>query len=66
MRVVNEPLLFGRAGDDVLMQAVAPLEDDPRDWANSGRKLMDKAVPQNVPRQLKENALEIDWDHAHE
>lgn len=65
LRVVNEPLLFGRAGDDVLMQSVAPLEDDPRDWAQSGRKLMERAVPQNVRRLLKEQALKIDWDHAH-
>jgi L,D-transpeptidase ErfK/SrfK len=66
VRVVNQPLLFGRAGDDVLMQPVGALEDDPRDWANNGRKLMEKSVPSSVRRLLKEKALKIDWDHAHE
>ena len=65
VRVVNQPLLFGRAGDDVLMQPVGALEDDPRDWANDGRKLMEKSVPQSVRKLLKEKALKIDWDHAH-
>jgi L,D-transpeptidase ErfK/SrfK len=66
LRVVNQPLLFGRLGDDALMQPVGALEDDPRDWANEGRKLMEKAVPQSVRRLLKERALKIDWEHAHE
>jgi L,D-transpeptidase ErfK/SrfK len=66
LRVVNQPLLFGRLGDDVLMQPVGALEDDPRDWANDGRKLMEKSVPQSARRLLKEKALKIDWDHAHE
>jgi L,D-transpeptidase ErfK/SrfK len=66
LRVVNQPLLFGRFGDDVLMQAVGALEDDPRDWANNGRKLMEKSVPQSARRLLKEKTLKIDWDHAHE
>jgi FAD/FMN-containing dehydrogenase len=48
------------------MQPVGALEDDPRDWANEGRKLMEKAVPQSVRRLLKERALKIDWEHAHE
>jgi L,D-transpeptidase ErfK/SrfK len=66
LRVVNQPLLFGRSGDDVLMQPVGALEDDPRDWANNGRKLMETAVPQTVRKLLKEKALKINWDHAHE
>ena len=65
LRVVNQPLLFGRLGDDVLMQPVGALEDDPRDWANNARKLMEKSVPQSVRRLLKEKALKIDWEHAH-
>ena len=65
LRVVNQPLLFGRLGDDVLMQPVGALEDDPRDWANEGRKLMEKAVPQSARRLLKDRALKIDWEHAH-
>ncbi len=65
VRVVNQPLLFGRAGDDVLVQSLGALEDDKRDWSNDGRKLMEKAVPQRVRRMLKERALTIDWERAH-
>ncbi len=65
VRVVNQPLLFGRSGDDVLMQSLGPLEDDTRDWGNGGRKLMEKALPPSVRGLLKEKALTIDWEHAH-
>lgn len=64
VRVVNQPLLFGRAGDDVLMQSLGALEDDKRDWTNDGRRLMEKAVPERVRRELKQRALAIDWEHA--
>jgi L,D-transpeptidase ErfK/SrfK len=64
VRVVNQPLLFGRMGDDVLIQALGALEDDTRDWEKSRRKLMEKAMPEPMRRGLKEKKLSIDWERA--
>lgn len=64
VRVVNQPLLFGRSGDDVLVQALGALEDDTRDWARNGRKLMEKSIPDRVRKQLKDKAIAIDWERA--
>jgi len=64
VRVVNQPLLFGRNGEDVLVQALGALEDDTRDWQKHGRKLMEKALPETVRRGLKEKAITIDWERA--
>jgi len=64
VRVVNQPLLFGRYGEDVLVQALGALEDDTRDWQKNGRKLMEKALPETVHRGLKEKAITIDWERA--
>ena len=64
VRVVNQPLLFGRSGDDVLVQALGALEDDTRDWAKNGRKLMEKSMPDRVRKQLKEKTITIDWERA--
>ena len=64
VRVVNQPLLFGRNGEDVLVQALGALEDDTRDWQKNGRKLMEKALPETVRRGLKEKAITIDWERA--
>jgi L,D-transpeptidase ErfK/SrfK len=64
VRAVNQPLLFGRNGDDVLVQALGALEDDTRDWEKNRRKLMEKSVPEPVRRGLKERKLTIDWQRA--
>ncbi len=32
VRIVNQPYLFARLGDDLVFEAHAPLEDDERDW----------------------------------
>ncbi len=32
VRIVNQPYLFARSGEDLVFEAHAPLEDDDRDW----------------------------------
>lgn len=65
LRVVNQPVLFGRNGDDVLVQPYGALEDDTRDWDGEARKLMEKAVPEATRRMIKERKLTIDWERVH-
>jgi L,D-transpeptidase ErfK/SrfK len=70
LRVVNQPYLFGRDGDDVLMQSYGALEDDKRDWDKLRRKLLEKSLSEHVRQEIKERKLAIDWERidalAHE
>ncbi len=65
LRVVNQPVLFGRAGEDVLVQSYGALEDDQRDWSGSARKLMEKSMPEATRKMIKEDKLTIDWERVH-
>ncbi|HEY7377562.1 MAG TPA: L,D-transpeptidase family protein [Steroidobacteraceae bacterium] len=66
LRVVNQPVLFGRNGDsDVLVQAYGALEDDKRDWSGNARKLMEKSIPESTRKAIKDQQLSIDWDRVH-
>ncbi len=65
LRVVNQPVLFGRAGEDVLVQPYGALEDDKRDWSGGARKLMEKSMPEATRKVIKEDKLTIDWDRMH-
>jgi L,D-transpeptidase ErfK/SrfK len=65
LRVVNQPVLFGRAGEDVLVQPYGALEDDERDWSGSARKLMEKSMPEATRKMIKEDKLVIDWERVH-
>ena len=65
LRVVNQPVLFGRNGDDVMVQPYGALEDDTRDWAGAARKLMEKSIPEATRKMIKEGKLTIDWDRVH-
>src|SRR5882672_9859501 len=65
LRVVNQPVLFGSNGDDVLVQAYGALEDDKRDWSGNARKLMEKSIPEPTKRVIKEQKLAIDWERMH-
>jgi L,D-transpeptidase ErfK/SrfK len=65
LRVVNQPVLFGRAEDDVLVQPYGALEDDKRDWSGSARKLMEKSMPETTRKMIKEQKLAIDWERVH-
>jgi L,D-transpeptidase ErfK/SrfK len=65
VRVVNQPFLFGRAGDDALvLQPYGVLEDDRRDWEKSHRKLLDKTLSAQIRESLQTRELEIDWAHV--
>jgi len=70
LRVVNQPYLFGRNGDDVMMQSYGALEDDKRDWVKLRRKLLEKSLSDHVRAEIKERKLTIDWERiealAHE
>lgn len=61
LRVVNQPYLFGRSGDDLIVQAYGAMEDDERDWQKADRKLLEKSFSAGVKRALKEHKLEIEW-----
>ncbi len=65
LRVVNQPVLFGRAGEDVLVQPYGALEDDERDWSKGARKLMEKSMPEATRKMIKEGKLTIDWERVH-
>jgi len=39
VRIVNQPYLFARVGDDLVFEAHAPLEDDERDWGSSAEPM---------------------------
>jgi L,D-transpeptidase ErfK/SrfK len=65
LRVVNQPVLFGRAGEEVLVQPYGALEDDKRDWSGSARKLMEKSMPEATRKMIKEQKLSIDWERVH-
>lgn len=62
LRVVNQPYLLGRAGDDIVVQSYGALEDDKREWQKSRRKLIEKAMSDGLRKTLKERALSIDWE----
>lgn len=65
LRVVNQPVLFGRLGEDVLVQPYGALEDDKRDWSGNARKLMEKSMPEATRKMIKEDKLTIDWERVH-
>jgi L,D-transpeptidase ErfK/SrfK len=64
LRVVNQPYLVGRAGDDIVVQSYGALEDDKRQWDKSRRKLIEKSMSDAVHIALKERALSIDWERV--
>lgn len=64
LRVVNQPYLVGRAGDDIVVQSYGALEDDKRDWDKARRKLIEKSMSDAVRIALKERALSIDWERV--
>jgi L,D-transpeptidase ErfK/SrfK len=64
LRVVNQPFVIGRSGDDVVVQPYGALEDDKRDWVKTHRKLMEKSLSAAVKKDLKERKLQIDWERV--
>ena len=64
LRVVNQPYLIGRAGDDIVMKAYGALEDDKRAWDKARRKLLEKSLTEGAKKAVKEGELTIDWDRV--
>ena len=64
LRVVNQPYLIGRSGDDIVMKAYGALEDDKRAWDKARRKLLEKSLTDGAKKAVKEGELAIDWDRV--
>jgi L,D-transpeptidase ErfK/SrfK len=62
--VVNEPFVFGWAGDDLYIQAFDVLEDDPRDWKKAEKKLLTKTLGTAIQKELKKRSLEVSWEQV--
>jgi L,D-transpeptidase ErfK/SrfK len=62
VRVVNQPFVFGWAGDNLFMQPLDVLEDDARDWKKAPKKLLSKSLAATLQKQLKEHNEQVDWD----
>ena len=62
VRVVNQPFVFGWAGDNLYMQALDVLEDDARDWKKAPRKLLSKSLATTLQKELKAHGEQVDWD----
>lgn len=62
--VVNQPYLLGWRGDELLVQAYPPLEDDERDWSDVPKTLRQKAKKPKAARWKKvaEHGDAIDWE----
>src|SRR5579859_1993998 len=61
VRVVNQPFVFGWLDGQLYMQAFDVQEDDPRDWKNAQRKLINKSLAARLQQQLKAHHQQIDW-----
>ena len=61
--VVNQPVLLGWRGGELLVQAYEPLVDDKRDWSDVPKTLRRKTVKAKAPlwKRVGEHADAIDW-----
>ena len=62
VRVVNQPFLFGWHEGALHIQAFDVLEDDPRDWKKAQAKLLNKAMADNIKKELAARKEKIDWE----
>jgi len=62
--VVNQPVLLGWRGDELLVQTYEPLVDDKRDWSDVPKTLRKKTVKPKVAlwKRVGEHADAIDWE----
>jgi L,D-transpeptidase ErfK/SrfK len=62
--VVNQPYLLGWRGEQLLIQAYEPHEDDTRDWSNMSKALRRKAVRPRAAlwKKVSAHADAIDWE----
>jgi L,D-transpeptidase ErfK/SrfK len=62
VRVVNQPFAFGWDNDQLYLQPLEVLEDDPRDWSKAQHKLLEKSLSPALQQQLKAHGEHIDWN----
>jgi len=62
VRVVNQPFVFGFKDGALHVQAFDVLEDDTRDWKKAQAKLLNKALAENIQKELAKRKEKIDWD----
>jgi L,D-transpeptidase ErfK/SrfK len=66
VRVVNQPFVLGWQGDELVVQAFGPLEDDRRAWQHGPRTLLKKAGDTPLWKRIRARDADIDWDRARE
>jgi L,D-transpeptidase ErfK/SrfK len=62
--VVNQPILLGWRGDELLVQTYEPHEDDKRDWSDVEKTIRQKTkkAKSALWKRVAENAESIDWE----
>ena len=61
--IVNQPFPVGRAGNELVLQAVGPLADDKRAWRDHLPKLFKASLSAPVRARLKDATFKLDWEH---
>ena len=61
--VVNQPFPVGRAGNELVLQAVGPLTDDKQAWRDHLPKLFKTALSAPVRARLNDETFVLDWEH---
>ena len=62
VHVVNQPFVFGWHDGQLYLQALSVLEDDPRDWKNGQKKLLQKTFTPRIQQELKARNQAVNWD----
>jgi L,D-transpeptidase ErfK/SrfK len=64
VHVVNQPFVFGWHQGQLYLQALSVLEDDPRDWKNAQKKLLQKTFTTRIQQELKARNETVNWDNV--
>ena len=59
--VVNQPFVFGWHNNNLYLQALGVLEDDPRDWKKAEKKLLTKSLADRIQKELKSRNEQVNW-----
>ncbi len=62
VHVVNQPFVFGWHQGQLYLQALSVLEDDPRDWKNAKKKLLQKTFTPRIQQEVKARNETVNWD----
>jgi len=61
VRVVNQPFVFGWHEQQLYLQPLTVLEDDPRNWRQAQKQLLLHGLSAHSRQALKTAGAEIDW-----